>query len=79
MCDSFVAITADGVMFAKNSDRDPNEAQPLQWVPPPTTRLARRSGAHGSRCPRSAAPMRCCSPGPGGCGVRRWEPTSTVW
>ena len=32
MCDSFVAITADGVMFAKNSDRDPNESQPLEWI-----------------------------------------------
>jgi secernin len=32
MCDSFVAITAGGVMFAKNSDRDPNEPQLLEWV-----------------------------------------------
>ena len=33
MCDSFVTITDNGVMFAKNSDRDPNEAQPLEWIP----------------------------------------------
>ncbi len=32
MCDSFVTITDQGVMFAKNSDRDPNESQVLQWV-----------------------------------------------
>ncbi len=32
MCDSFVAITDDGVMFAKNSDRDPNESQSLEWI-----------------------------------------------
>lgn len=43
MCDTMVSITADGVLFAKNSDRDPNEAQVPGWFPaadhPPGTTL----------------------------------------
>lgn len=52
MCDTMVAATAAGMLFAKNSDRERNEAQYLEYLP------ARRYGAGATlRCTYIAIPQ----------------------
>ena len=49
MCDTIVLATADGMWLAKNSDREPGEAQAVEWTPAtdaPDSRHARRRCTH---------------------------------
>ena len=54
MCDTWVSLTDDGVLFAKNSDRDVNEAQQVWWYagqsrPEPTVRVTHTEIAQADR------------------------------
>ena len=52
MSDAFVAVSPDRVIFAGNSDSDPNDAQVLGWIG------AREHAAHGTlQCTWRAIPQ----------------------
>ncbi len=77
MCDTVVVVRDDAVLFAKNSDRDPNEAQLLEWHGP-------RHVAPGSllHCTWIDVPdvehtNAVVVSRPSGCGAQRSAPTTT--
>jgi len=51
VCDTIVLASPEGMWLAKNSDREPGEAQPVEWHPAgfaPASRHARRRCTHAS-------------------------------
>ena len=83
MCDTLTALgpaTSDGrTLFAKNSDRERNEAQGVSFSParasPPGARL-RATYIEVDEAPQTHA---CLCPAPSGCGARKWGPMTGAW
>jgi secernin len=57
MCDTFAKVLDDGVLFAKNSDRDANESQILEWHPAVTHEPNARLTCTWIEIPQAASTM----------------------
>lgn len=79
MCDTFVctgSATADGsVIFGKNSDREPNEAQILEYRKPAVYGKGEEVKCTYISIPQVKRHTEYFFPAPSGCTERRWVPT----
>ena len=69
MCDTLAIVENGRVLFGKNSDRDPNEAQLLEWHPRRAMPRAALVQCTYLEIPRRARQTRYCSAGRFGCGA----------
>ena len=83
MCDTMVVLpnsTADGsLIFAKNSDREPNEAHHLLAVPAADHAAGEMVQCTYIQIPQAPHTHAVLLANLSGSGARRWVPTNMAW
>ena len=83
MCDTLVVLpnsTADGsLIFAKNSDREPNEAHHLLAIPAAEHTPGEMLQCTYIQIPQGHTQTPCSSLNLSGSGARKWAPMNTAW